>query len=275
MGAASRRENAAGAARLGAIADLYELRSPAGDVDKLNWVIDGYSGLAAEVAAAQGVSQRRAQAQIELAIALRERLPAVAAIYATGAVDRRLIGTVVSRTDLVDDPAKLAVIDSKLSAKVAGWARYSGPQQRIRVDEIIARSDPAGVRAPRAVDDKRRVDVEPSVTGMADIWASVRAADAAAFDAALNVLADGVCRGDPRTKSQRRSDAVGALALGRSLACQCGRDTCPAVAIAASPVSRVGRFTPPCRTVRTGFRLWEFRPARRSAQGRTPIRGGS
>ncbi|GAS95089.1 uncharacterized protein RMCC_2055 [Mycolicibacterium canariasense] len=240
MAAASRQENAAGAARLSAIADLYELRSPEGDVEKLNWVIDGYSGLAAEVAAAQGVSQRRAKAQVELAIALRERLPAVAAVYATGAVDRRLIATVVARTDLVEDPARLTVIDANIAAKVAGWARYSGPQQQKRVDEIIARNDPAGVRAPRPAVEKRRVDIDPGPPGVADIWARARAADAAAFDAALNVLADGVCRRDPRTKAQRRADAIGALAMGRPLACQCGQDNCPAIEVAAAPVN--GRF---------------------------------
>lgn len=240
MAAASRRENAAGAARLSAIADLYQIRSPEDDVEKVNWVIDSYSGLAAEVAAAQGVSQRRAKAQVELAIALRERLPAVAAVYATGAVDRRLIATVVARTDLVEDPARLTAIDAKIAAKVAGWARYSGPQQQKRVDEIIARTDPAGVRAPRPAVEKRRVDIDPGPPGVTDIWARARAADAAAFDAALNVLADGVCRGDPRTKAQRRADAIGALAMGRPLACQCGQDNCPAIEVTAAPVN--GKF---------------------------------
>ena len=161
MHAASRQENAAGAARLSAIADLYELRAPEDDVDKLNWVIDGYSGLVAEVAAAQGVSQRRAKAQVKLAIALRERLPAVAAVYASGAVDRRLIGAVVARTDLVDDPGRMTVIDAQLAAKIARWARHSGPEQQRRIDGVIARTDPAGVRAPRPAVDNRRVDIDP------------------------------------------------------------------------------------------------------------------
>ena len=229
MGAASRQENVAGAARLAAIADLYEVRAPDDDVDKINWVIDGYCGLVAEVAVAQGVSQRRAKAQVELAIALRERLPAVAAVYAVGAIDRRLIGMVVSRTDLVEDPERLAMIDAKLAAKITRWTRLSGPQQQKRIDDVIARSDPAGVRAPRPAVDRRRVDIEPNLAGTADVWANVRAEVGAALNAALDVLADGVCRRDPRTKIQRRADALGALALGRTLACECAEDTCPAV----------------------------------------------
>ncbi|MHA3024648.1 hypothetical protein ACXPWS_30765 [Mycobacterium sp. BMJ-28] len=58
MSVAAREENAAGARRLEAIADLYEIRAPGDDAERLNWVIDGYAGMAAEVAVGLGVSRR-------------------------------------------------------------------------------------------------------------------------------------------------------------------------------------------------------------------------
>ncbi len=45
----------------------------------------------------------------------------------------------------------------------------------------------------------------------------------------MEALAATVCENDPRT-TQRRSDACGPLARGEAtLACQCGREDCPAV----------------------------------------------
>ena len=62
---ATREENAAGARRLAAIGELYALRAPDDDVEKQHWVIDGFTGLVVEVAAALGTSRCRARAQVE------------------------------------------------------------------------------------------------------------------------------------------------------------------------------------------------------------------
>jgi len=52
--------------------------------------------------------------------------------------------------------------------------------------------------------------------------------DAHAVDARLDALASTVCAGDPRTRNQRRADAMGALAAGADrLACRCGQSDCP------------------------------------------------
>ncbi|SCX16739.1 HNH endonuclease signature motif containing protein [Mycolicibacterium fluoranthenivorans] len=228
MTAAAREENAAGARRLEAIADLYEIRAPGDDTERLNWVIDGYAGLGAEVAVGLGISRSRADAQLKLAIALRDRLPAVATVYLSGEVDYRLICTVITRTDLVDDPARLAMVDRAVAAEILGWVRLSGPAQEQRIDEVIARADPVGVRTPTPARDKRRVDIEPLPCGLADIWARVDATAAAALDALLDTMADGVCADDPRTKDQRRSDAILAIGMGTALACLCGSGACPA-----------------------------------------------
>ena len=100
---ATRQENAAGARRLGAIGDLWALRAPDDDIEKRYWAIDGYAGLVVEVAAALGVSRKRAQAQVDRAVMLRTRLPKVAAIYAKGLIDAVMVAMIVARTDLIID----------------------------------------------------------------------------------------------------------------------------------------------------------------------------
>jgi hypothetical protein len=90
---------------------------------------------------------------------------------------------------------------------------------------------PAGVRVPPKIDDSRYVEIVPTEVGMAGIFGNIHAADGAALDKRLDALAATVCENDPRTKEQRRADACGPLARGETtLACQCGRDDCPAAA---------------------------------------------
>jgi hypothetical protein len=53
--------------------------------------------------------------------------------------------------------------------------------------------------------------------------------DAHALDKRLTALAGTVCEHDPRTREQRRADALGALAASADrLSCRCGRDDCAA-----------------------------------------------
>ena len=56
----------------------------------------------------------------------------------------------------------------------------------------------------------------------------MRAPDAAAFDRRLDQLAATVCADDPRTRRQRRADALSALAAGASaIVCDCDSENCP------------------------------------------------
>ncbi|WP_255361660.1 DUF222 domain-containing protein [Mycobacterium sp. 852002-51152_SCH6134967] len=95
IGAWARVENAACARRLAASADVLErLIREAGAVDREQWCIDNWAIAAAEVAAAQGVSLGVASHQLSIADDLRQRLPAVAAVFATGALSSRMVATV-------------------------------------------------------------------------------------------------------------------------------------------------------------------------------------
>ena len=63
---------------------------------------------------------------------------------------------------------------------------------------------------------------------MAGIWGKLPLTEGAALDARLDELAATVCREDPRTKEQRRIDALCAGRPGRRLHCGCGAQDCPA-----------------------------------------------
>ncbi|MDR3661295.1 MAG: DUF222 domain-containing protein [Mycobacterium sp.] len=225
---ATREENAAGARRLAAIGELYALRAPEYDVDRLNWVIDGFTGLVVEVAAALGVSRCRARAQVERAVTLRERLPKVAQVYAKGLIDAVMVAMIVSRTDLIVDDEVARRVDAELAAKIVRWGRLSKPKMQARIDAIIAGADPAGVHGPRPPTDSRYVEVRSSGPGTASVSANLTAASAAALDAVLDQIAGQVCKNDPRSHDQRRAEAIDALIAGGSLRCACGHTDCPA-----------------------------------------------
>src|SRR5215510_14206639 len=86
IGVASRCESAALARRLALIGEL-DARRAVELVERGLWRIDPFLEVAAEVSAAQNVSRSRVGDQIHLARVLRDELPAVAAVFATGAID--------------------------------------------------------------------------------------------------------------------------------------------------------------------------------------------
>ncbi|MFL0243681.1 DUF222 domain-containing protein, partial [Mycobacterium sp. SMC-17] len=239
---ASREENAAGARRLAAIGDLWELRAPDDDIEKRYWAIDGYAGLIVEVAAALGMSRKRAQAQVDRAVMLRTRLPKVAAVYAKGLIDAVMVAMIVARTDLIIDDDAAQRVDADLAAKIVAWGRLSKPKMEQRIDAIIANADQAGVHPPKPPSQARYLDIRACGPGAASVTGVVDAATAAVLDAAIDALAKGVCKHDPRSHDQRRAAAIDALARGGRLRCECGQHDCPAAAAAAGdlPAPTVG-----------------------------------
>jgi hypothetical protein len=223
-------EAAAGARRLAAIAELVT-RHADGPVDCARWSCDNWDAIAAEVAAAQGISHALASGQMYLAVALRDRLPEVAALFAEGAISARLASAIVWHTDLIKDPDILRLVDEAL----AGDARHFGPLSVAKtaqaIDAVVDRHDPAAVRRSRAGARGREVVIGPADrdSGTAALWGSLLATDAAVLDRRLTQMAQQVCDDDPRTLDQRRADALGALAAGgEHLACACASPDCPA-----------------------------------------------
>ena len=127
IGDSAREENTACARRLAAIAELYERRQiPVEDGQGRElWRIDPWEAVAAEVAAAQCLTAGAAGGLMHYAICLRERLPRVAAVFATGVIDFRTVRVIVSRTLLAVDPDVLAAIDAEIAEAVRTWRPMS------------------------------------------------------------------------------------------------------------------------------------------------------
>ncbi|MDV3124427.1 HNH endonuclease [Mycobacterium sp. 21AC1] len=227
MGIATRAESTAIARRLALIGEL-DTRREQELAETIFWTTDPFEAVAAEISAAQNVSRGRASGQIRNARALRDRLPKVAAVFATGAIDFRVVLMIISRTENVE-AAVMPAVDEALARRAVKWMRLSGPKLLDRIDHWVAKLDPEAVRVPPEVDESRSIHIEPTSPGMAAVWGTLHACDAAAFEQRLDAMAATVCDADPRTHQQRRTDACGALGrLQDRLDCLCGSPDCPA-----------------------------------------------
>ena len=155
-----------------------------------------------------GVSRGRASSQMQYGLTLLERLPKLAAVFAAGEIDFWVFTAIGYRTGLIVDAGVLAGIDEMLARKAPQWNKLSREKVAQLVDWLVVDVDPEAVRVARQCDVDRHIVVEPDQNGMAEIWGSVRALDAAVFDRRLDQRASTVCRDDPRTQRQRRADAL-------------------------------------------------------------------
>lgn len=228
MSAAQRAERMATARRILAAGRLCQLRTVEMDeIDRAQWCIDNWEALAAEVGAELGVSRGRASSHMNYGIELLERLPRLGAVFAAGDVDFRIIVAAVFRTGLITDPAPLAQIDAVLARRVRHWNALSEKRLVALLDRWVADIDPAALRTARTAEDDRHVEFSESRNGTVEFWGTLRAADAAVLERTLDRIADSVCDTDPRTKRQRRADALAALAHSPAgLACECALPTC-------------------------------------------------
>jgi hypothetical protein len=226
----ARAEAAASARRLAAIAELVR-RHAAGPVDHAYWSCDNWDAMAAEISAAQGISHKAASGQMYMAVALRDRLPKVAALFADGVISARLAGAIVWHTDLIRDAETLLLVDATLAKNAARYGPLSVNKTAQAIDAVVDRYDPGALRRSRSAARSRDVviDLADDASGTAALWGRLYATDAAALDRRLRHMAHDVCEDDPRTVAQRRADALGTLAAGgQRLACGCDNIECPA-----------------------------------------------
>ncbi|MDD7811344.1 DUF222 domain-containing protein [Mycobacterium sp. CSUR Q5927] len=227
-------EAAASARRLAAIGELVARRTRGRDaVNRSRWSCDYWDAAASEVGAAEQISHGMASSQMYLATALRERLPKVAALFLDGAINTRLVATIVWRTTLITNPYLLDAVDTDLAEIATGLGPLSAAKTAAAIDALIDRYDPDAIRRQQR-DARGRdivVDTRNSENGTTALWGRLFATDATALDRRLTQLAHTVCDDDPRTLAQRRADALVALATGAdNLACACGNTDCPASA---------------------------------------------
>jgi hypothetical protein len=234
MGAAARAESRAAGERLAVIGelDLLRLRQVG---ERETWCTDTQEAVTAEVAAGLGITQGLAASYLYYSRAMRTRLPGVGALLQAGDIDYRMFQTIVYRTDLITDPDVLAAVDAELAAKAPRWPAMTPGRLAGQVDRIVARADRDAVRRRREQQADREFSIWDSGDGLTEVFGRLITTDAHAVDARLDALAATVCAGDPRTRKQRRADAMGALAAGADrLACRCGQPQCPAPAAPAT-----------------------------------------
>ena len=224
-------EAAAAGRRLAVIAE-FAVRRLGGD-ERADWAADGWDAASVEVAAALGISLGRASNQMDLGLALRTRLPKVAALLCDGVISLQIARTAVTRTSLIVDRDALEVVDSRIATAAAQWGRLSQAKLEAAVDLWVNAVDPAAVHRTRDRARERDIrigDPDNDSDGLTAIWGMLLKVDGEILDARLAAMAAMVCGQDPRTVAQRRSDALGALGAGHlHLSCACGREECTAV----------------------------------------------
>jgi hypothetical protein len=231
---AGRSEAQAAARRLVAVGELFvsRLRDSGEQAD---WAMDTWEAVAAQVAAALQCSIAMGSSYLRYAMALRDRLPEVGKAFLAGDIDYRAFQTVVFRTDLITDPDTLTRVDALLAVRLSRFPSLTRGRLSAEVDRVVARVDRDAVRRAREVIRDRFIDVTTQETGMAYVTGSVLNTAGRALDRRLNEIADTVCEADPRTREQRRADALGALAGGADrLVCGCGSADCHAAARACT-----------------------------------------
>ncbi|HEU0191046.1 MAG TPA: HNH endonuclease signature motif containing protein [Mycobacterium sp.] len=226
--AAARAENRAAGARLAAIGDLHALRSREHERCE-GWSVDTTTAVSAEVAAALAISEGLASSYLYYARALRTRLPQVGQALLDGDIGYLVFQAIVHRTDLIADPDIMAAVDTELAAKVRRWPSMTRSRLNACIDRVVARRDPDAVRRRRETQTDRELSIWDTGDGLAEVFGRLVSTDARGVDARLDAIASTVCAEDPRTRNQRRADALGALAAGADrLGCRCGRADCPA-----------------------------------------------
>lgn len=234
-----RQESILMARRMAAVSELLALRTAEvydEDPDPGYMIVTGFQRTAAEVAAAMNLSPSAATCVVSHAYTLADRLPEVAAVLAMGDTDWRTVQLIITRTEFVGDSV-IERIDRRLATRIAKRHCWSRRRVITAIDALVKVMDPDAVYERLRREDKRHLDVIPQSDGTAAVHGNVAARVGAAFDKRLDELANGVCRADPRTRNQRRADALEAMAEGRALACRCGAEDCPHRNDQAAPAS--------------------------------------
>lgn len=157
IGGLSRAEHRAAAGQLAVIGQLFAYRlCRCGETEA--WAVDTEAAVSAEVAAELRISQGLAASRVRYARAMRERLPRVGEVFKAGAIDYRMLQTMVYRTDLITDAQVLAAVDAQLAASVGGWPWLTPGRLAARVDRIVAGADADAVRRRRARAGPRHLD---------------------------------------------------------------------------------------------------------------------
>jgi len=237
----ARAEAVAGARRLAAIAELKR-RRVLDDDERARWACDWWDCAAAEVAAAMNVNSRRASGQMRQAVALRDHLPAVAAMFARGELSARVVGAITWRTQFITEESVWAVIDRAIADRAGKWGPLAEDKLVAAVDALVLEFDASALMVAKTMArscDFVVGDLEDEA-GTTSVWGRLNSADAAVLTKKIAAMVATVCANDPRSAGERRAAALGAWAQGNHhLPCACDTPNCPAREAHPAPRSSV------------------------------------
>ena len=166
-----------------------------------------------EIALALVDTRNRISGRVGTYRLLRDRQPTVWRAFRAGHVPQEAAELIAGTVRRLTKDESVALLD----ALVVDVAACTAPPLLERwLQEFVTRTEPdqQDERTRRKLAD-RRVRVRPDVDGVSSLWASLSCLDAAAIDAVLTAIASTTTPNDPRTKQQRRADALVDLLLGR------------------------------------------------------------
>ena len=124
---------------------------------------------------------------------MRERLPKVGDVFQAGDIDFRMFQTMVFRTDLIEDPALMATVDSQLAANVARWPSMSRGRLAGAIDKIVVKADRDALRERIQYQADRQVCINVRTDGLCELSGTLLQPDGMALDERLTALAATVC----------------------------------------------------------------------------------
>ena len=212
----TRLENAACARRMSAmVAMLDAAYAVAGSAQRDQWYLDNWGAVSAQIGACQRLTPKAASDRLLVAVALRDRFPKVVALFEAGLIDYPMARLITIRGGLVTDPDVLRELDAQIAEGLAAAGAISVYRAQQLIDGLIWELDPEAVRRTQTQLRGRGVQIcFDDAHGTAELVASMVATHARALDARLDAMATTVCPGDPRTRDQLRSDALGAVGAG-------------------------------------------------------------
>ena len=195
-----------------------------------------------EAATALHMSEASVSGLIDIGLALEHELPLTRAAFTVGDIDLAHVRVIVAAVVNVD-PVVIADVEQQL----VDAAMSSTPVRlRHKARRWIAARDPKGERERRRRrTEDRDVRTEQLGDGVARLDGILPAVGAQTLAMRLREMSKSVCGFDPRTFSQRRADALVALADGSGeLRCACGRPDCAvsgrAIGTPRKPLIQVG-----------------------------------
>ncbi len=188
------------------LADTAAIVDAVTEVEDLD-IADAFMAASAEVAAALRLTRRSAETQVELAIALRSRLPRVWEALASGTIDVRRAIVIEHGTCHLDAATARQIVDEVIDR--AGDLTTGQLRAHLKRLCIQANPDDAADRYHTALDD-RRVVVEPTVDGTANLLGLNLPPDrVTAIGARIDALAKRLKgAGETRTMDQLRADVL-------------------------------------------------------------------